>query len=134
MISSDENGVFIGGKYDLLALHRGLLEARFCVVANDLDVSGSPILSEIHRRLVQILRELEVKEKGTDASWEKWLEIDSTRREWGVALTRASTSSIWGKLPHEEKLLFVDDLLAPFIVDVGMKEAFVSEAERLRKA
>lgn len=134
MIASDEHGVSISGKYDLVALHRGLLEARFCAVANDPDVSGSPILSELHRRLVQTLRAIEIEEKGTDSVWATWLKMDSTRREWSVALGRASTCSIWGKLSPEDMLRFVDDLLAPFLVDDAVRKEFVSEVERRRNA
>lgn len=133
-INSDEDGISISGRFGLLALHRGLLEARFCMIANDPDVSSSPILSEIHRRVVEKIRKLEVNEKGSDSRWEKWLAIDPTRREWNVALKRASTSSIWSKLLHDERLRLIDDLLAPFHVDVDMKEEFALEVERLRKA
>jgi|SRR5688500_3680210 hypothetical protein len=120
----------LGDRYELLALHRGLMEARFCEVANDPDVSGSPILSKIHRDIVQLLSELECG--GSSASWKQWLTIEPDRREWRVAIKRASDASRWKELDEEGKKKLALDYLAPFEVRDDLLGLFIRTADQLR--
>lgn len=85
------NSLVLDDYYELLALHRALLEAKFCDEPNDLDVSGSPIIARLYQKLIPVLIQAEVEKKGDTArqSWSHWLRLDATRREWGVALKRA---------------------------------------------
>lgn len=119
-------------RYDLLALHRGLMEARFCEIANDPDVSGSPILARIHRDTVAAIIESE-KIIGLDVSrWWNWLLISEDRREWAVAVQRASMSSRWGSLDDPSKRELAHDLLAPFTVNEELLDIFLATVEKQR--
>lgn len=112
-------------KYELLALHRGLMEARFCDVANDPDVSGSPILAKIHREIVSALMALDKPVGGSREQWQEWLIIRADRREWSVALARAAESAWWPRLDGVEKIKAARDLLSPFVLSDQQAEAFV---------
>jgi hypothetical protein len=115
----------IDNKYELLALHRGLMEARFCPEPNDMDVSGSPILAALHRRLMDVLLALEPHDSATSLQWKSWLQMDVERRHWGIALGRARNSTWWKKLTIEERKQAALDLLAPFSVTDELIELFL---------
>jgi hypothetical protein len=117
--------VVINGKYELLALHRGLMEARFCDVANDLDVSPSPILARIHRDIVAALMSIDLEKKGNASSWENWLKIDEDRREWRIAIRRARELSRWRELSLTEREGYARELLSPFNITPWLIRKFV---------
>lgn len=121
----------IHGKYELLALHRGLMEARFCEIANDLDVSGSPILAKIHRDVVAVLVSLKQPVGGDSSQWKRWLSLDSNRREWKIAVSRATASSWWWRLDSADKVRAAKDLLSPFELDDQQVREFVNLVDAL---
>lgn len=120
----------VDGKYDRIALHRGLMEARFCEIPNDLDVSGSPILSAIHRNLVDAI--IAGESPRSVEQWQAWLQISDERREWNVALGRAIGSTRWNGLDESGRRKLALDLLAPFTVDGPRLEAFIDAVEKAR--
>ncbi|MDA4848904.1 hypothetical protein [Hoeflea poritis] len=113
--------------HELLALHRALLEAKFCDEPNDLDISASPIISEMHKKLVKLLQEIEAgKNKDqVNHAWDEWLSIDQSRREWQVALTRARSERSWADWNEAQKKKYVYDLLSPFILDEEAAKKFI---------
>jgi len=117
----------VGGYYELLALHRALLEAKFCDEPNDNDVSGSPTVASLHRQLVDVLIEAESERKGEDArsSWVKWLALSSDRREWKVALDRARSEPQWDGWTEEDRLSYAEALLSPFSVPDDLLAEFI---------
>jgi len=117
--------------YELLALHRALLEAKFCDEPNDFDVSASPIIARIYKKLIPVLIEAESKKKGEGArqSWDRWLRLDPSRREWGVALKRAKSERKWASWSPREKRSYVADLLTPFVLEEEIAEKFVLQVE-----
>lgn len=127
------SAVVISSKYDLLSLHRGLMEARFCDQANDPDVSGSPILAKIHRDIISAIIEADLSDGLSPERWKAWLKITEDRREWSVALKRASVSSLWRGFSYSDKATLTLDLLAPFDVDPEAVEFFIDAVEKLRK-
>ncbi len=126
MISND---FIVSDYYELLALHRALLEAKFCDEPNDFDVSASPIIASLHKKLLQSLIKLEVEQKGSSAqdSWNNWLAIDPERREWNVGLQRARDERLWCEWSKEDKKKYILDLLSPFHVDNELAEIFLNQ-------
>lgn len=116
--------------YELLALHRALLESQFCEEPNDLDVSASPIVAKLHKKLLDILVEVESERKGfsVENSWGDWLKIHSGRREWKVALKRAKSQEFWGEWDYSTKKEYVYDLLSPFELDDDLVDEFIVQA------
>lgn len=115
--------------YELLALHRALLESQFCDVPNDMDVSASPIVAKLHKQLLATLVDVEVERKGVDAkiAWTEWLKIDAERREWKVALKRAKHERLWNEWDYDAKKNYVYDLLSPFELDDNLVDKFITE-------
>jgi len=126
----DSNEFVVGDKYELLALHRGLLEARFCDRENDADVSGSPILAKLHRRLISVLVSLDKPVGGSKSQWAAWLQMDDGRREWNVAIDRARRSAGWSSLAAEEKRAAALDFLSPFEVESKLVDLFIACVEK----
>lgn len=123
-------GIQVNEYYELLALHRALMEAKFVDVARSPEVSGSPFVARLARRVVQSLMELEEGRKGAlgQHEWTRWLQMDSNRREWQVALNRTREYSDWSYLSHDERLTIAGDLLAPFEVTEEQLLEFVTES------
>jgi len=114
--------------HELVALHRGLLEARFCEIPNDPDVSGSPILSRLHREVISQIISCESSQKAQ--AWKRWLEISPSRREWSVAIDRARASSVWKNSTDNIKAEFAIDLLSPFETTDSLIESFICDVDR----
>jgi len=125
----DSNEFVVGDKYEPLALHRGLLEARFCDKENDADVSGSPILAKLHRRLINTLVSLDPPVGGSKTQWAAWLQMDDGRREWNAAIDRARRSIGWSGLALEAKRAAALDFLSPFEVDSELVDFFIACVE-----
>ncbi len=64
------------------------------------------------------------------ASWDDFLKIDETRREWQIALRRAWEADSWTDWSLDEKMAYSRTLLSPFSADDGMLAAFVEQVER----
>jgi hypothetical protein len=108
------NYVVVKEKYELLALHRGLLEARFCDNPNDIDVFLSPILSKIHRNVVAALIEIDDPLTSRAEKWKAWLVLDEKRREWAIAVNRAKLFPGWHNLSRDEKIEASRVSVSPF--------------------
>lgn len=125
----NSDGFSIREEYELLALHRALMEARFGGDSNDMDVAGSPILANLHRRVVESILEADSPVGGNKDQWMEWLRIDEGRREWSAAVRHARISSWWEALNDEAKLGAARDLLAPFSVSSELVDRFVKEVD-----
>ena len=111
------NAVIIEDIHDLLALQKGLMEARFCSQPYDTGVSGSPNLARIHRNVIAAIRGANMPGGLSPDNWDRWLVIDDSRREWGIAVDRARSHSLWSRMTDAERRVLATDLLAPFILD-----------------
>ncbi len=118
--------------YELLALHRALLEAKFCDEPNDLDVSASPLVATLHRKLLKSLIKIEVDKKGLSAQndWDDWLTLRADRREWIVGLKRVKNLDIWDEWSNETKKKYVLNLLSPFYVSDELVNTFLVEVKK----
>ncbi|MEY2151261.1 MULTISPECIES: hypothetical protein [Rhodanobacter] len=124
-----DKSITLTDTYDLLALHKGLMESRFCDVPNDPGVSGSPRLADIHRNVIKAIRSADLPAGLSPESWDKWLVVDEDRREWRIALDRAVKSSRWQKMDYAEKCSLASNLLAPFYIDDEVLDKFVKAAD-----
>ena len=91
-------------------MHRVFREAKFCVEANDVEVSPSPIVAKLFERVMDAIIATEVKEQSEKArsSWERWLSMDDENRaEWGAALSRARCEPNWQKFSGAKRREYV---------------------------
>lgn len=101
---------------ELLALHKGLMEARFSDLPNNFYVSGSPLLADLHKRLVAILAARDVEAGHAPDRWDRWLVMVEGRREWALALNNVRNDSSWAGLDEAERISRTRDYLSPFVV------------------
>lgn len=113
--------------YRLLALHRVLMEAKFCEVPNDPVVAGSPLVAELANKVVDALVQWPDVPGGNN--WASWRKMDPTRREWQVAVRRAATMDEWSRLDPSTKREVAANLLSPFTIDGALIDQFVAEAD-----
>lgn len=116
--------------FELLALHRAIIEAKFHLDPEDRDVPGSPILARISERIVEAIGLMEDRmgKYGGSKGWESWRRNPGTRF-WNVAVEYAANFSDWHKLNLEQKRKLVTNLMAPFIADDNQISAFLSEVD-----
>jgi len=126
------NDFVVNDYYELLALHRVFIEAKFCDGPNDLDVSASPIVAALHKKLLFSLIEMDVEKKGETHrnDWKEWLDIDPSRREWAVAIKRAQNERLWDDWSIADRITYILDLLSPFNITDELVELFLSQLDR----
>lgn len=119
--------------YDLLNLHKALMEAKFCDEPNNTYVSASPIVARLHNELLEILINADADKNGIKVrgDWERWKTIDESRREWKIGLERLKYESCWSKFNFDEKVEYTLNLLAPFSVKDEILEKFIEEADKV---
>lgn len=115
---------------ELRVMQRIFREAKFCIVADDDEISDSPIVAKLFSRLMTALIEAEVEIDGERArqSWEKWLLMDNPlRSEWSAALLRAQKNIAWHKMNEFEQIEYVKILFSPFVLSVDAIRQFIAE-------
>lgn len=124
-----EKQFIIDDYYELLNLHKALHEAKFCEEPNDYYISASPIISSIYKRLTDILIKHDIERKGEQEieRWADWLQMDSSRIEWNIALGRAKNEDDWEKWTLEEKEKYIRDLFCPFKINSEYIALFIKD-------
>lgn len=96
--------------YSLLSLHKALLEARFHENPENELVAGSPLVSDIHAQV----RDLLIKsDKGSQ--WLEWFQLRNRpdRRNRAIMLIRKCKR--WDRLSLDGKKKIVAGYLSPFL-------------------
>jgi hypothetical protein len=116
--------------YELLALHRALHVVRFARTELAPGLSGSPYLADIAKRVVAVLREMEVS-RGKPEWADNWLsQIDPDGEVWQIAVSNAAQNpDRWNQRTHQEKLSHVWIYLSPFVYTDEMVEQFVKQVD-----
>jgi hypothetical protein len=116
--------------HELRVMQRVFREAKFCTVADDDEISDSPIVASLFSRLLAVLVEAEVEIDGENArqSWDRWLMMDNpSRNEWTSARLRAQENHMWDTMPESEKITYVKILFSPFVLSDDAIRQFVTE-------
>lgn len=116
--------------YELVALHKALIAARFARKPLMPFLSGSPYLSEIARRVVDILSEMEV-ERGRPEQRNNWqIKIRPDSEVWQIAVKNAATESdFWNKQSKEKKTELAKIFLSPFVISDEILDLFIDEVD-----
>lgn len=108
--------------FDLLLLHRVLLEAKFSENPNDRDVPASPQVAKISNQIIdEIIDILEKNENKKEANdWRAWRESLKARpREQAVIklnIEFLKENNTWSSLSLGEQREVIEDLAAPFLL------------------
>jgi hypothetical protein len=114
--------------YQLLALHRTIVEAKFNKNIKDTDIYTSPIISELANKIIEQIIEYHQKsgEVFEANNWKNWRYIDSSRLEWDVIVKRIAEINIWNDISENEKLEFISILASPFLLNSENLESLLN--------
>jgi hypothetical protein len=118
--------------YELLALHRTVMEAKFHPDPQNMDIPGSPLVARLSERIVETLIEME-RDRGNGMKadqWTEWRSHPQAGRFWEVAVQHAKACRDWADWGQSEKLQFAADALAPFAVEPAELVTFVAEVDQ----
>jgi len=119
--------------YDILNLHKALMEAKFHDNPQNEDIQGSPILARIMNEIVEILSEME---PNGSAKWIDWRKLrnhlQSTNNQgygkttWSNMVDRASKNKLWIKYSRDKKVSVTKDYFSPFVLEETEIENFIN--------
>ena len=120
---------------ELLALHQTLLEARFHPDPENVNVAWSPIISDLHKKVVACLAELETRRKKRDpTAWEDWRKLANRTHFRELAVQRAIDMSEWKQWDSELQEYHSSNLLSPFSFSREELKDFIEEVSMRAKA
>lgn len=102
----------INDYYELLNLHKALLEARFHEGLDNKYLAGSPIVAKIHNRIISNLISMEVNRKGSE-SWSEWIKISNRKDYLERAVENIIKFETWDN--ETEKYEIVKTYISPFV-------------------
>jgi len=117
--------------YDLLNLHKALLEAKFHENPDNKLVSGSPIIARFCNEIVDLL-------SSQKSEWQGWRVIKTQKLFMERAIINAvsyyASSDEWAGLTCEEKTVQAKNYTSPFICDDEDIDQFIETVtDRLNK-
>lgn len=114
--------------YELLALHKIALEAKFHIDPDDRDIADSPIAATLANRIVEALQNAEtLRGKPERASeWARWRKVDFKGRFWKNTVRFLRNHDKWSSMSQTERRDLAATLLAPFQIS----EADYQELEK----
>jgi hypothetical protein len=108
-----KNGLVITDYYDLLNLHKALLEAKFHKNPDNEYVSGSPFIAKIYNDLISTLIEYDLERKGQE-DWTEWRKINNHYDYVELIIGKIIKSGRWEKSNDSEKKSIIYNYLSPF--------------------
>ena len=121
---------------ELLALNRALMEAKFSNDPNDNDIAASPIVASIVRRLID---ELTIMHERADVKtlpsldWKAWCKEGPGEREMSIIRRNLTKISFWNDLDNEQRSDYIENLIAPFVVDNDSFSELLEYADKHNK-
>lgn len=98
--------------YELLNLHKALLEARFHEGLDNKYLAGSPIIANIHKRIINNLISMDMNRKGNE-SWSDWIKICNRKDYMQRAVENIIKFEAWDN--DTDKYEIVKTYISPFI-------------------
>lgn len=125
----------ISDYYDLLNLHKALMEAKFHDNPENEYIAGSPVIAKIMKQIADLLSEL--SSDVTKSDWDNWRDISQRRKEeqtnsngiWNKMIKRAANDCMWNRYSPSEKRKFAQIYLSPFIASEQDLEDFISNVD-----
>ena len=109
----------VDDRYELLALHRALLEAKFVREPEDRDIAGSPFVAAIANRVVAQLSR-------SEPGWAEWRRAEKHPARVDVVKRRIREASKWASWSRQERATYVNILLSPLEASEALLDELVS--------
>ncbi len=108
----------IDNYYELLALHRAVMESKFSIDLNDPAIEGSPLVATVANQIVEALTEMEVAKEGEAArlKWQEWRKMSLDRREYKIVQAKLRSNTAWKTWRFDKQVKHVKDLASPLQV------------------
>lgn len=108
----------VSDRYQLSALFRVFMAAKFNPRTSDTDLPASPFVGHMAAQVRDALMAMEVEREGNAAKerWEEWLAIGPHRREWQVAIDFATREfkESWRTWDTADRREVLEHLFSPF--------------------
>ena len=130
------NRLILEDYYDLLNLHKALMEAKFHDNPENSDVAGSPVIAQIMNNIVDILSKID-PHADTNA-WKQWRELSRRKKNrdkiWINIIKHASQNNMWSAYTKEKKLEMAKNYISPFCATEEDLEDFIAEVDQILEA
>lgn len=121
--------VIITDYYDMLNLHKALLEAKFHEEPDNEYVSGSPIIARICNDLVNKVAEYEIRKNGKE-NWTEWRKLKNQNFYKERAVRNIVKFSEWKKSSYIQKVNIIYNYLTPFTYTEGEMSILIKEIDQ----
>lgn len=116
--------------YELLNLHKALLEAKFHRNPDNKYVAGSPIISKLCNEIVSLLAQYDIIRKGKE-DWTTWRQLHNQEYYKERAIDGIKRFGDWEKLKLNEKKDRVLNYISPFICTDDEIVSLIKEIDNL---
>lgn len=118
----------INDYYELMALHRVIMEAKFSTDPSDSAIQGSPYVATIANQAIEVLIEIEVSKEGESSrlKWQEWRKISPDRREYKIVQTKIKSEALWKTWSFDEQTTYIKDLVSPLQISDEMVSELIS--------
>ncbi|MDE7422749.1 MAG: hypothetical protein K2N51_03520, partial [Lachnospiraceae bacterium] len=111
MISN--NNFNVNDYYELVALQKALLEAKFNLTPNNENISGSPIIAKMLNEIYALLEEKEKEREGKER-WSEWRKIANQMYYLERAIERIIKQEKFNEYEEERKREVIKNYISPF--------------------
>lgn len=125
--------VHIKDKFELLALHRTIMEAKFHAPPSNEEVLSSPILSRIANEVLDDIVETELREgqHSRGELWRQWRNVGARPEVVRIVIECARLSPHWTKMTRQEKEDYIGCSLSPILADPNVVSQIVDDVDRV---
>lgn len=116
--------------YDILNLHKALLEAKFHQNPDNNYIAGSPIIAKFCNDLVDLLAEYDLKNKGKE-DWTEWRKLCNQNYYKERIINGIKRFGGWKTLAFSEKRDRILNYASPFTVTEDDMSRLIYEIEHM---
>lgn len=116
--------------YDILNLHKALLEAKFHQNPDNNYIAGSPIIAKFCNDLVDLLAEYDLKNKGKE-DWNEWRKLCNQNYYKERIINSIKRFGGWETLAFSEKRDRILNYASPFTVTEDDMSRLIYEIEHM---
>lgn len=112
----------------ILNLHKALLEAKFHINPDNIEVAFSPVIANLCNELVDALTKIdEEKDNKNIGRWQNWRKLENKQFYRERAMKNAMLCDEWNTMEDDKKIKIAKNLLSPFIATEKELEVFVED-------